>query len=139
LPIDITDFEDGGAYPEIHIVQYPLNMGKPGFKSSELVPIQVSENGKLKTDLIVKQGTNKNKLVQCEIKDLKEKAGNADLLALPDSKEQMETAEKTRLAFESLINGKISSAKASNIVPVVDNAEPTYIRYTPNPTAPGYN
>lgn len=27
LPVDVSDFADGGAYPELHIVQYPLNMG----------------------------------------------------------------------------------------------------------------
>lgn len=30
IPTNLSDFGDGGAYPEIHVVQYPLDMGKPG-------------------------------------------------------------------------------------------------------------
>ena len=27
IPLELADFDDGGAYPEIHVVQYPLHMG----------------------------------------------------------------------------------------------------------------
>ncbi|RYH21076.1 hypothetical protein EON65_21580 [archaeon] len=59
MPNKLEDFGDGGAYPEIHIVQYPLNMGRPGQKSTAVIPVQVSETGSLRTDLLVKQGANK--------------------------------------------------------------------------------
>jgi SNW domain-containing protein 1 len=29
LPKKVEDFGDGGAFPEIHIPQFPLNMGRP--------------------------------------------------------------------------------------------------------------
>lgn len=137
MPLSEEDFADGGAYPEIHIVQYPLNMGKPGVKSTALIPVLLDDNGKIRTDLIVKQGGNKNKLVQSQMSDIKEKKGNADKLALPEEKEEHATAEKTRLALEMLLNGKINSSKPSTVVTTNEIAEPTYIRYTPNPNAPG--
>ena len=28
IPRSLDDYGDGGAFPEIHIAQYPLNMGK---------------------------------------------------------------------------------------------------------------
>ncbi len=28
IPRQLQDYGDGGAFPEIHVVQYPLNMGK---------------------------------------------------------------------------------------------------------------
>ena len=28
IPLDKEDYGDGGSYPEIHVVQYPLNMGR---------------------------------------------------------------------------------------------------------------
>ena len=30
VPRDPEDFGDGGAYPEIHVAQYPLGLGKKG-------------------------------------------------------------------------------------------------------------
>ena len=35
VPRRQADFADGGAYPEIHVAQYPLNMGKPGARASD--------------------------------------------------------------------------------------------------------
>eukprot|EP01035_Chromulina_nebulosa_P028957 gene28957-38306_t len=73
VPIEPQDFGDGGAYPEIHVVQYPLNMGRPGHKSSALVAVSLDSSGSIQTDMIVKQGTNKNKLVQSKMDDIREK------------------------------------------------------------------
>jgi SNW domain-containing protein 1 len=28
VPTELNDFNDGGAYPEIHSTQYPLNLGR---------------------------------------------------------------------------------------------------------------
>jgi SNW domain-containing protein 1 len=112
-------------------------MGKPGVKSTALIPVLLDDNGKIRTDLIVKQGGNKNKLVQSQMSDIKEKKGNVDKLSLPEEKEEHATAEKTRLALEMLLNGKINSSKPSTVITTNEIAEPTYIRYTPNPNAPG--
>jgi hypothetical protein len=51
VPLDVEDFADGGAYPDV----------------------QVDEAGKLRTDLIVKQGGNRNRIVQSQMSDIKEK------------------------------------------------------------------
>ena len=29
IPRSLEDFGDGGAYPEIHVAQYPMNLGRP--------------------------------------------------------------------------------------------------------------
>ena len=138
----IEDFGDGGAFPEIHVVQYPLNMGKPGVKSSAVVTVNVDETGEVRFDSIVKQGSNRNRLVQSSMNDIKgaKDGGDRDLLALPGEKEEAETADKTRLALEALLNGKIKSSKAvsADHVQSKDADEPTYIRYAPDPNAIGY-
>lgn len=36
VPRCIADFEDGGAFPEIHVAQYPRNMGNPHLASRRL-------------------------------------------------------------------------------------------------------
>jgi len=33
VPRKLSDFGDGGAFPEIHVAQYPLDMGNPSKKS----------------------------------------------------------------------------------------------------------
>jgi len=140
LPRELDDYNDGGAYPEIHVVQYPLNMGKPGHKSTAIVTVNVDDKGEVCYDAIVKQGQNQNKLVKTSINDLKESEGSKDSLALPDETEEQKTAERTRQALESIISGKIKSTKVATINSNSNAAdEPTYIRYTPNPDAPGYN
>jgi len=139
VPLDVDDFGDGGAYPELHVVQYPLNMGRPGQKSSALVTVQVDESGKIRTDMIVKQGGNKDKIVQSQMSDIKEKEADADKMALPEEKEINDTAEKTRLALEALIQSKITSAKPTTVATSTEVADASYIRYTPNPSAPGYD
>ena len=137
VPRDTTDFGDGGAYPEIHVVQYPLGMGKPGEKSSAIISVDVDENGQVRHDAIVKQGSNKDRLVQTSLADMKEKKGNVDKMALPEEEEERSTAERTRLALEGLLDGKIKASKPGSVAAPPAAEDPTYIRYTPNPNAPG--
>eukprot|EP01035_Chromulina_nebulosa_P019516 gene19516-25412_t len=72
------------------------------------------------------------------INDLKEKTGNIDSLKLPTDDEALKVAEKTKLALEAILHGKILSSKPLDITRS-EEAEPTYIRYTSNPNAPGAN
>jgi SNW domain-containing protein 1 len=137
IPFGPEDFGDGGAFPEIHVVQYPLNMGKPGGNNSAIVAVTVDGEGQVKFDAIVKQGRNMNKIVQSSLTDIKEKEADLDMLALPQEKEEMETAEKTRNALELLLNGKIKSSLPTTVNHTKNIEEPTYIRYTTDPNAPG--
>ena len=139
IPKSLEDFGDGGAFPEIHVVQYPLNMGRPGAKSTAVITVDVDKNGQVRYDAIVKQGANRNKLIQTSMDDIKEKEGDKGAIALPDEEEEMQTAERTRLALEALLDGKIAKAKPCTVQTSTEPEEPTYIRYTPNPEAPGFN
>ena len=51
----LEDFGDGGAFPEIHVAQYPLDMGRKK-KMSKALAIQVDAEGKIKYDAIAWQG-----------------------------------------------------------------------------------
>ena len=64
LPSRTTlDFGDGGAFPEIHLAQYPLNIGKPADSDSKTksnaLAVQLDATGKVKYDLIARQGHGK--------------------------------------------------------------------------------
>ncbi|CAM9190200.1 unnamed protein product [Chrysoparadoxa australica] len=135
------DYGDGGAFPEIHVAQYPLQMGNPNASSSvssSIVALDVDETGTVKHDAIVKQGSNKGTLVQTSLNTLKEKEGDKEKLALPSNEEEQATAERTRMALEKIVGSKMASSTPVGKLQVV-KPEPKFVRYTPNPDAPGYN
>ena len=46
VPRRIEDYGDGGAFPEIHITQYPLDMGRSNLAGdSRVVTVATDENG----------------------------------------------------------------------------------------------
>ena len=55
-------FGDGGAFPEIHMAQYPLNMGFTKNQTSNAIQLQVDASGKPQFDAIVKQNVKGNKV-----------------------------------------------------------------------------
>lgn len=57
------DYGDGGAFPEIHVAQYPLGMGMQGKEStSNALAVQLDAHGKVKYDVIARQGHGKDKV-----------------------------------------------------------------------------
>ncbi len=59
MPRTKEDFGDGGAFPEIHVAQYPLDMGRADKKSTAIVAVNVAGGAKSKvfssaTDLVEK-------------------------------------------------------------------------------------
>ena len=57
----LQDFGDGGAFPEIHIAQYPLGMGMKK-SSSNALAVQLDATGKIKYDVIARVGHGKDKV-----------------------------------------------------------------------------
>lgn len=97
VPRSQDDFGDGGAFPEVHIAQYPLHMGEPGKvqsnlasalftivassnscacwhaqKSQAVVAVGVGADGGVDHTAIVKQNRGKQK-VHASFSDLVEK------------------------------------------------------------------
>ncbi|RHY25787.1 hypothetical protein DYB32_008095, partial [Aphanomyces invadans] len=125
-----TDFGDGGAYPEIHISQFPLGLGKKGGEESNVLALQVNESGRAAYDAIVKK---KNQIVYSSFTDLVEKDVEQGALEKPTVEEEQEVAEKTRAALEALVTGKIAAAHPVNVDRQKSVKETsTYIRYTPH-------
>jgi SNW domain-containing protein 1 len=140
VPREPADFGDGGAFPEVHAAQFPLNMGKKdAAPSTAIVSVDVGADGAVNFDAIVKQGTNRNKIVHSKLSDLKGGEGSEDLLAKPSAEEEAEQAAKTKNALEALIGGKIAAARPVQHAKNPAMQEAQYVRYTPNPNAPGFN
>lgn len=108
------DFGDGGSFPEIQVAQYPLNMGKENKESvSNALALQLNSDGKVKYDVIARQGHRKDKVIYSKLSDmLPSEVINEDdpSLQKPDSEEVADITEKTRAALEKLTNSKVSAA-----------------------------
>lgn len=137
-PTSQADFADGGSYPECHIAQYPLEMGrKKSGTSGGALALQVDAEGNVRYDAIVQQGRREGQRVQSSHKDLvplsqRANASNKFSDLLPDRPDQETVAEctqRTRLALEKIINAKIATAQTSHVEQT--GGESSYIRYTP--------
>ncbi|KAF9937052.1 mRNA splicing protein [Mortierella alpina] len=132
------DFGDGGAFPEIHTAQYPLDMGrkkKSTTKAGSTIALQVDGQGNVAYDAIAKRGHSSKQIVQSQFKDLVPLNERADVgeisLSRPSEEEVQETADRTRAALEKISKTKITAAQPKSVVSNNKPGAPTYIRYTP--------
>jgi SNW domain-containing protein 1 len=56
VPREVADFADGGAFPEIHVAQFPLDMGRKDSKGQNTIALQMDAAGNIKYDAILHQG-----------------------------------------------------------------------------------
>ncbi|KFW81838.1 SNW domain-containing protein 1, partial [Manacus vitellinus] len=139
IPRVLEDFGDGGAFPEIHVAQYPLDMGRKK-KMSNALAVQVDAEGKIKYDAIARQGQSKDKVIYSKYTDLVPKeVMNVDdpELQRPDEEAIREITEKTRAALEKSVPQKVAAAMP---VRAADKLAPAqYIRYTPSQQGVAFN
>jgi len=144
IPRTVDDFGDGGAFPEIHVAQYPHNLGRgegESNKSGQLA-VQLDASGKVKYDLLARQGNRKDKIIYSKFTDLlptEVKDDDDPELQRPEEEDEsvIEATEKTRIALEKLTSSKISAAMP---VRAAEKQEPAqYIRYTPSQQGQAFN
>lgn len=64
VPRRQEDFHDGGAYPELPLLQYPLDMGRPEEqKGNTTLAVSVDIKGNANYDAILRQGARANKII----------------------------------------------------------------------------
>lgn len=134
-PRAAEDFGDGGAFPEILVAQYPLDMGRKGTAStSNALAVQVDSDGKVKYDAIARRGHADNRTVHASFKDLIPLRQRVDMgeisLDKPSEEEIQMQMEKTKAALTTLVEGAATAQKPKN-VKGGKRAEPTFVRYTP--------
>lgn len=145
IPRKVEDFGDGGAFPEIHVAQYPLGMGrdksaKPG---SKILAVTVDANGNVAYDAIVKQNENAKKIVYSQHKDIvpkilrnEDEGGETDDEDLQKKKEE-ETAQETAAAIEKIVNVRLSAAQPKNVP--TQSSDSKYIKYKPSQQSAAFN
>lgn len=130
------DYGDGGAFPEVPMAQYPLDMGRKTTSSSNALAIQVDESGKVKYDAIARRGHDEKRgaLVQASFKDLiplRQRADAGEInLERPSEEEIADTKERTAMALAKLVSGAVAATKPKN-VKGTSRKDPTFVRYTP--------
>ncbi|KAI1419102.1 SKIP/SNW domain-containing protein [Xylaria sp. FL1777] len=122
------DYLDGGAFPEIPIAQFPLQMGKKG-EASNALAIHVDAEGKVKYDAIARQGHADGRIVHASFKDLIPIPREVNL-ARPSEDQVAETAEKTKAALAALVGSAVAAQKPKNLN-TNSKREVTYVKYTP--------
>eukprot|EP00736_Rhodelphis_marinus_P006422 Rmarinus@m.16189 len=136
-----ADFGDGGAYPEVIVAQFPLDMGRPNQKTGKTVAVQMDNEGDVRFDAILRTGRNKDKTIYSRAKDLIEKQDVE--FEKPDDEELSATAERTRKALEQRSTDKLASARPNTSLiqkaKAGQSQEAQFIRYTPANTGGGHN
>jgi SNW domain-containing protein 1 len=129
------DFGDGGAFPEIPVAQYPLDMGRKTSTSSNSLALQVDAEGKVQYDAIARRGHSDSRIIHSSFKDLIPLRQRADVgelsLEKPSDEVVQATKEKTQAALASLVSGAVSAQNPKN-VKGLNRTAPTYVRYTPS-------
>jgi SNW domain-containing protein 1 len=71
VPRKPEDFGDGGAFPEIHVAQYPLEMGRDAAaRGAKTLAISVDADGDVSYDAILRQGANRDRTIYSDHKAL---------------------------------------------------------------------
>mmetsp|Transcript_28823 Transcript_28823/g.63743 ORF Transcript_28823/g.63743 Transcript_28823/m.63743 type:complete len:565 (+) Transcript_28823:4-1698(+) len=134
-PRSLADFSDGGAFPEIPILQYPLEIGKRRSSSQKVVALNMDENGHIRWEAVIKQGDARDKLqVWTRPEDVREKWSKDEDLERPGMQLDQINTERTRKALQMQLNGAIQAGLPQKRQDKV----PEFVRYTPDSNAPGY-
>lgn len=143
VPRRVEDFGDGGAFPEIHVAQYPLDMGRskssnPGLK---ILPVTVDAKGNLAYDAIVRQGENAKKIVHSKHTDLIPKILKDGEEGEEEDEELEKQIEETMLetkdAIEKIVNVRLSAAQPKNVAK--QSTDTKYIKYKPSQQNAAHN
>ncbi|XP_077210836.1 chromatin protein family [Tasmannia lanceolata] len=139
VPRKPEDFGDGGAFPEIHVAQYPLGMGRKDEKlGSKILPLTVDSHGNVAFDAIVKQDENASKIVYSQHRDLipkiltKEEEKSEEV-----EKEIEETTLSTKAALEKIVNVRLSAAQPKNVP--TQSSDSKFIKYKPSQQSAAFN
>ncbi|KAJ3355112.1 mRNA splicing protein [Entophlyctis luteolus] len=141
IPRSTLDFGDGGAFPEIHTMQYPLDMGRKtgsaGRSAAGTLALQTDADGTLRYDMVLTHNARDGKIIHSQLKDLSAKDiadGEDESRAKPGPEELAKTTERTRMALEKMTESRIKANAPKGIVSSSSSAAnaPQFIRYTPS-------
>eukprot|EP00887_Chlorella_sp_A99_P006436 scaffold3.g6436.t1 len=142
VPRKLADYGDGGAFPEIHVAQYPLDMGRPdkargaSGKGDQTLALTVNTEGDINYDAVLTQSKNAQEWLHTGHKALVPKVDQLSEanLAKPDEEEVEAAARETAAALARRVERK-GAVLNPKTLPSQPGA-PTYIKYTHSNTGP---
>ena len=155
IPRTVADFCDGGAYPELHVLQYPLDMANPKAaaadtaspssslslilhsSSSSTTPVQYNSDGSVRYDAIVQQGRAAGVIVQASYGDMAAKRATESELARPSAEEEAKAVEETKKALGLAVEKRLATTSTTYVKP--HSREAAFIRYTPSSASVHHN
>ncbi|KAJ2661797.1 mRNA splicing protein [Coemansia sp. RSA 1200] len=145
-PKTAQDYGDGGAYPEIHILQYPRGLGLKTAQKGNAIAKQVDGDGNVSYDALAQYGRRSTEVVHSQFKDIVPLRQRRDfdeetedaIPERPDAEAVKETAERTKRALEKTLGGRIDGTLAKGAKGAASK-EPTYVRYTPGQQGAEFN
>ena len=138
VPRRATDYGDGGAFPEIHVAQYPRDLGRKDGKGKhargQTLALGVSGTGGVDYGALHRQGGNRGKTVYADhsaiVPSLKgEGEGALGDLERPSKEAEEETKRRTMLALQGKVDTVLSASQPKHIAPRPGEAR--YVKYTP--------
>ncbi|KAJ2739363.1 mRNA splicing protein, partial [Coemansia sp. BCRC 34490] len=69
-PKTAQDYGDGGAFPEIHILQYPRGMGLKTAQKGNAIAKQVDSDGNVSYEALAQYGRRSTEVVHSQLKDI---------------------------------------------------------------------
>ncbi|RMZ57275.1 hypothetical protein APUTEX25_004109, partial [Auxenochlorella protothecoides] len=144
VPRRVDDYGGGGAFPEIHVAQYPLEMGRPNQRpggagrTDQTVALSVNAEGEVNYDAVVRQGKDAQKWVATTHAALVPKLEqlNSDM-PRPDEEEVEAAAKETAAALQAVVSRKQAAVNPKTL-PSQPGA-PQYIKYTPAQSGGAHN
>mmetsp|Transcript_9135 Transcript_9135/g.15981 ORF Transcript_9135/g.15981 Transcript_9135/m.15981 type:complete len:641 (-) Transcript_9135:637-2559(-) len=140
IPRRADDFGGGGSFPEIHVAQYPLDMGRADAASrkNHTLAISVDASGQATYDALLQQGSNKGKVIHSEHGALVPKVDRLtnEFLAKPDDESVEKTVKATQDALDKVLQNKLAVINPAKLP--THNDKPEYIKYTPAQQGPQY-
>jgi SNW domain-containing protein 1 len=139
VPRSQADFGGGGAYPEVHVAQFPLEMGRKGKSQSQVLALTTGGSGRADHAAgIASMGQRDGKIIHSGKDAVAGKAMGEEELARPAEDAAAENTERTRLALEALSGAKSAGAHGSLERALSDKKPAQYIRYTPSNQGGGH-
>lgn len=134
-PRDPSDFGDGGAFPEVPVVQYPLDLGRDKSSStSNALQLRTTASGGVDYGQIARRGHSDDRIIHTDFKALiplrnQAEAGDLDL-SRPSAEEAAEETKATEQALQKLVSGVVAAQKPKTSA-ITHRDGPTYVSYTP--------
>lgn len=140
VPRKAADYGDGGAFPEIHVAQYPCDMGRSDAShGGKTLAVAVDSTGNVSHNAIVTQGANRDRIVHTGHGSVVPKLErmSAHALARPDEEAIAEATKETAEALQLVVTKKIAISNPSTLPN--QPGGPTYIKYTPSEQGAAFN